>query len=565
MDLMTAKQTICESREITVSELNLLGAYEHPRLKNKFNCPICKSKDNLCIYEKNGVWKVTCKTGCEVFYTDTIVGVVSREKNISFSETVKTIADRNGIVIDNVVYTPEEKRHFTQLKKEKEAREMMIKKLDDEQTESIINGDIKRSVEIERQKNEISSKPISILKYPNVDYEGKPLKTWDNLQALMEHKNIYTVFNEITKNIEIKGLSSEDLDDCIMDIHTLSVTNGLKMNIDFIGKSINRIGSQNSFNPITDYLENCYKNWDGQKNRISLLCKTLIVAEDFSEDLRDTLVTKWLLNTVKIPFNQGQFNTEGILILQGEQGLGKTTWIRNITPPSLYDYLKTGLDIDPSDKDKIYQAIKYWLVELGELDATMKSEQAKLKQFFTERVDEFRRPYARNTSKYPRKTSFFGTVNKREFLKDETGDRRYWVIPCVDIVNEMVEKINIDQLWGEVMHLWRDENMEHYLTREDLKELNNSNKDFRAKGKTQISVETAFDWEAPETLWSFKKKEDIAQYLNLTTTAGLNEIFEQLGIKSTRGSIEVNGKITRPRGYKVPPYKGEAIDNYKWE
>ena len=87
-----------------------------------------------------------------------------------------------------------------------ERKEMMIKKLDDEQTESIINGDIKRSVEIERQKNEISSKPISILKYPNVDYEGKPLKTWDNLQALMEHKNIYTVFNEITKNIEIKGL-----------------------------------------------------------------------------------------------------------------------------------------------------------------------------------------------------------------------------------------------------------------------------------------------------------------------------------------------------------------------
>ena len=380
----------------------------------------------------------------------------------------------------------------------------------------------------------------------------------------MEHKNIYTVFNEITKNIEIKGLSSEDLDDCIMDIHTLSITNGLKMNIDFIGKAINRIGSQNSFNPITDYLENCYENWDGKKDRINLLCKTLIVSDDFSESLRDVLVTKWLLNTVMIPFNKGQFNTEGVLILQGEQGLGKTTWIRNITPPNLYDYLKTGLDIDPSDKDKIYQAIKYWLVELGELDATMKSEQAKLKQFFTERVDEFRRPYARNTSKYPRKTSFFGTVNKKEFLKDETGDRRYWVIPCTDIVNEVVKKIDIDQLWGEVMHLWRDENMEHYLTREDLKELNNSNKDFRSKGKTQIAIETAFDWEAPDTLWSFKKSVDIAQYLNLPSTTGLNEVFNQLGIKQEKGYVKVNGKETRPRGYRVPPYKGEVVEDYKW-
>lgn len=564
MNISNAKQLIWESKDILISEIENLGARKHPKLKDKFSCPVCNSEDNLCIYMKNGKWKTDCKTGCDTFKTDTIIGIVSKANNIGFNQAIKEIASRNGIIIDKEVYTVEQKQQFEQLRLEKEARESMIQQLDEMQTEAIKAGDIEKCIELSKEIDTVQKKPVNILKFPNVDYEGKPLKTWDNLQALLEHKNIYTVFNEITKNIEIKGLQSDDLDDCIMDIHTMTQTQGLKLNIDFIGKAINRIGSNNSYNPITDYLEECYNNWDNEKGRIDLLCKTLIVSEDFSEELRDTLLTKWLINTVRIPFNQGQFNTEGVLILQGEQGLGKTTWIRNITPTNLYDYLKTGLDIDPSDKDKIYQAIKYWLVELGELDATMKSEQAKLKQFFTERVDEFRRPYARNTSRYPRKTSFFGTVNKREFLKDETGDRRYWVIPCVDIVNEVIEKIDINQLWGEVMHLWRDENKEHYLTRDDLNKLNNSNKDFRAKGKTQISIETAFDWGAPAVIWSFKTKEDIAQYLNLTTTAGLDEIFNQLGIKSVRGSVKINGKTTRPRGYNVPPYKGEVIDNFKW-
>ena len=57
----------------------------------------------------------------------------------------------------------------------------------------------------------------------------------------------------------------------------------------------------------------------------------------------------------------------------------------------------------------------------------------------------------------------------------------------------------------------------------------------------------------------FKSKEEIANKFNLQTTAGLNEVFEQLGIKETKGSITVNGKTSRPRGYKVPPYKDEYI------
>lgn len=103
------------------------------------------------------------------------------------------------------------------------------------------------------------------------------------------------------------------------------------------------------------------------------------------------LITKWLINTARIVYNnEGNMNVEGVLTLQGSQGMGKTRFIKKIIPL----YVKTGLDLDSSDKDKINQCIKYWVCELGELDSTLKKDLAKLKAFLTEQEDEYRKPYA---------------------------------------------------------------------------------------------------------------------------------------------------------------------------
>ena len=76
-----------------------------------------------------------------------------------------------------------------------------------------------------------------------------------------------------------------------------------------------------------------------------------------------------------IPFNDGDKNIEGILTLQGKQGIGKTRLIKKLIPI----YVKTGLELDPSDKDKVYQCIKYWVTELGELYSTLERDLVKFK------------------------------------------------------------------------------------------------------------------------------------------------------------------------------------------
>ncbi len=93
-----------------------------------------------------------------------------------------------------------------------------------------------------------------------------------------------------------------------------------------------------------------------------MLCDAIETEPYFNQELKKILIRKWLLNTACIAFNEGDGNTEGVLTLQGKQGIGKTRLIRKLIPM----YVKTGLELDPSDKDKIYQCIKYWVCELGE-------------------------------------------------------------------------------------------------------------------------------------------------------------------------------------------------------
>ena len=197
------------------------------------------------------------------------------------------------------------------------------------------------------------------------------------MNEILKANNISVAYNEITKDVEVEGLESINLDNQLVDIHSLCIKYGFKLPFATIDKFVNRIGEENPKNPVIDYLRECYMEFDGNYKYIQNLCDAIITLEDFNPRLKKILITKWLLNTAMIPFNEGNTNIEGVLTLQGRQGLGKTRLIKKIIPM----YVKTGLELDPSDKDKVYQCIKYWVAELGELDATFKRDLAKLKAF----------------------------------------------------------------------------------------------------------------------------------------------------------------------------------------
>src|SRR5690606_6798161 len=118
------------------------------------------------------------------------------------------------------------------------------------------------------------------------------------------------------------------------------------------------------------------------------------------------------------------------LILEGAQGAGKSTALSVLGGEWFMDS-----PFSLGDKDA-YQTIRgKWIVELGELDRFNKAESTKAKQFFSAYIDTCRESYGRRTIDVPRQCVFAGTTNQDEYLKDTTGNRRYWPVLCqaVDI------------------------------------------------------------------------------------------------------------------------------------
>ena len=350
-----------------------------------------------------------------------------------------------------------------------------------------------------------------------------PMKIWENLEALLNFKGIFLKYNELSKDIE-SNMKVDGENSLIADIHSIACKNRLKLTMGEVQTFIVRIARKNKFNPVRDYLNNCLHNWDG-KSRLKEIYNTIKVAEWFKEEHKERYMEKWFINAVRIAFNEGLYNTEGVLVFQGDQGIGKTRWIRSIVPNN--NWVKTGIEIDPSDKDKVKLATKYWITELGEMDSTLKREQGKLKAFFTADVDEYRTPYARCEEKNPRQTIFYATVNDEEFLKDTTGNRRYWVLPIEEIIVD--HKINLDQLWGEVMHLWKDLQKPHYLNEEDMQILNHNNKTFEVKDPIYIKVDTSFNWNEPTEKWQNVKASEIAKVLGITNVTVLGRHLKTFG------------------------------------
>ena len=89
-----------------------------------------------------------------------------------------------------------------------------------------------------------------------------------------------------------------------------------------------------------------------------------------------------------------------------------------------------------------------WLLELAELDSMNRGEISRIKAFMSRSTDRYRPPYARRVIEQPRQCTFAGTVNHNEYLRDETGGRRFWPIACTKVDVQGLIAVR-DQVWAE--------------------------------------------------------------------------------------------------------------------
>lgn len=210
------------------------------------------------------------------------------------------------------------------------------------------------------------------------------------------------------------------------------------------------------FHPVREYLEGL--KWDGQ-SRLDKWMFQLYGAESIGNDKESgreyiRLVSRYFLISAVarvMPAKNGKPNkVDTMLILQGDQGIKKSTSIAK-----LFGDWFSDSPVPIGDKDAYQNIQGVWGQEMAELDSFNKAESTAAKQFITQQIDRYRPSYGHNAQTFPRQTLFVGTTNQDVFLKDYTGNRRYWpvLVKRVDIEGLQVFR---DQLWAEAMHAYQN-------------------------------------------------------------------------------------------------------------
>ncbi len=207
------------------------------------------------------------------------------------------------------------------------------------------------------------------------------------------------------------------------------------------------VSAQNRINDVKQYLQGL--TWDGVK-RLDTLLSEYLGAEDTA--YTRAVMRKSLCAAV------GRAVTGGIKydympIFTGPQGIGKSTFLRILGKDWFSDSLTT---FEGKEAAELIQGT--WINEIGELSAFTKQETQVIKQFLSKTDDIYRAAYGRRTDKYPRRCVFFGTSNDSEFLKDATGNRRFWPVDVgVHPAKKSVWKqlpLEADQIWAEAYLYW---------------------------------------------------------------------------------------------------------------
>ncbi|MCS3467412.1 putative DNA primase/helicase [Pseudomonas sp. JUb42] len=204
-------------------------------------------------------------------------------------------------------------------------------------------------------------------------------------------------------------------------------------------EAVSVVAHDHRFHPVQDYLSRL--EWDRVPRLDTWLTETLgVAANEYSAKVGK----RWLISAVARAMEPG-CKADAVMILEGGQGAGKSTALSIIGGKWFMD---TPFNL--GDKDA-FQAIRgKWIVELGELDSFNKADTTKAKQFFSASVDTYRESYGRRTCDVPRQCVFVGTTNQDEYLKDATGNRRYWPVACTSINLDRLREIR-DQLLAEAV------------------------------------------------------------------------------------------------------------------
>lgn len=311
-------------------------------------------------------------------------------------------------------------------------------------------------------------------------------------------------------------------------------------------RALDALAYTNDFDPFKTWLDEL--KWDEEPRLDSWLTQSVQAEAD---DYTKYVGAKWLLQAVKRTYEPG-CQADYVLVLSGKQGVGKSSAFRILGGPYFSDCIGP---LEATNPTTVQNLEKYVIVELSELTAYKKSEVTAFKYFMTSTSASVRPAYARFTREFKRRGVFGGSTNEDQFLRDPTGDRRYWVVRSGLLDRAWLEGSR-DQLWAEAVHRYKAGELTYPSEAESR----------MIREHTQEHVET--DWGMDDLDFFGQPYSGVGVVLEGADQVvdgkfvwvSLKQIYEKLGldIKDRGTQNRVSDAITR-RGWKKASKKIDGI------
>jgi hypothetical protein len=291
-------------------------------------------------------------------------------------------------------------------------------------------------------------------------------------------------------------------------------------------------------------------NYDGQ-DHISALLATITTEDDtlFAAQFR-----KWLVNLVAQCYgHDGSTRNDNAFVLVSEQGTGKTRFFENLLWSDRYFAAKPDFNFE--NKEHLLLMSSKVLVLLDEMGQYNKADIKVLKAAFSQTKITADRKF-QETRDYKRNASFAGCSNNTDFLKDDTGDRRFLVFQMLNFNPAAYEAVDKAQLWGQVVSLYKS-SFEYHFNKEEIAAVIQRNLSQFTMHKPEDSfIESCLEVTGNAADWLGNA--DLEKMLNQYRVD--NHVRDFMGVSSIRAKLKLAGALVGQQkkiaGKVVKGYKG---------
>lgn len=241
-----------------------------------------------------------------------------------------------------------------------------------------------------------------------------------------------------------KNLDDEDLTNIR---YYISKVHNFEPNKHLVAEACLLLSKRQSYHPVKRYIESAV--WDSTARIDEWLIRSINCDDNCYTRMASS---KFLIAAVNRVYNPG-CKFDHMLILEGSQGIGKSTLVEIMAGDY---YLDTNFE--NRDKDLVDSMRGVFMIEISELSGMNKKDIDWLKSFLSKKVDRVRLPYAARSKDFKRKCVFIGTYNpsgNNMYLRDDTGNRRFWPIECKGAVHFDWLRANKSQLWAEAFYRFK--------------------------------------------------------------------------------------------------------------